>query len=113
MSNILLHKKHIDTTLYPDSGDATKFQPSDYNDGHVFTGGTNGQVVVRDTSDVTYGAKFTSYPSIDGGISTMTDPVSPVQGQWWVRGTGTSPRTVDWCIFDQGVVKVLFTRTDP
>ncbi len=113
MSNILVHQKQIDTTLYPDSGDASKWQPSDFNAGHKFTGGVNGQPIVRDTSDVTFGAKYTAYPSIDGGIATLVDPVNPVQGQWWLRGTGTSPRTVEFCVFDQGVIKVMFTRTDP
>jgi hypothetical protein len=41
-----------------DGPDATQVQPSNWNDGHVFTGGATGQTLVRDTSDATYGATW-------------------------------------------------------
>jgi hypothetical protein len=42
----------------PDGPDATQVQPSHWNDGHAFTGGTQGYTLVRDTSDPNYGATW-------------------------------------------------------
>jgi hypothetical protein len=38
--------------------DASQVQPSHWNDGHAFTGGTHGYALVRDTSDPNYGATW-------------------------------------------------------
>jgi hypothetical protein len=43
-----------------DGPDPTQVQPSAWNDGHQFTGGANGNVLIRDTADPAYGATW--YP---------------------------------------------------
>jgi hypothetical protein len=52
MANVL---KHRFASAKADGGDATQVQPSNWNDGHLFTGGTEGDVLTRgDLAD--YGA---------------------------------------------------------
>lgn len=51
-----------------DGPDATQVQPSGWNDGHIYTGGVNGQTLVRDTSDVIFGATWADH----GGITAYT-----------------------------------------
>lgn len=46
-------------SAYPDSGDATKFGPTAWNAPRVFSGGTDGQVVARDSASPT-GASWAS-----------------------------------------------------
>lgn len=53
MSNVLIHGF---VSVKSDGADAAKTQPSHWNAGHKFTGGSNGQVLIRDTGDATYGA---------------------------------------------------------
>lgn len=106
------HKKAIDTTLYPDSGDNSKWQPSDFNAGHTLTGGGNGQPLCRDTSDVSYGGKFTPFPSIDGGVSTFVRPSVIVDGQWWWEASGSLPALTLtlYCQYG-GVIRAFMSQT--
>jgi len=55
MSNVLGHR-FVSPKL--DGPDATQVQPSAWNDGHKFSGGANGQILTRDTSDATFGATW-------------------------------------------------------
>lgn len=55
MSNLLVHPF---VSAKSDTADATLVQPSNWNDGHKFTGGSHGNVLMRDTSDTTYGASW-------------------------------------------------------
>lgn len=57
MSNVLTH---VFVSAKADVSDATKVGSAKWNDGHKFAGGSNGNVLVRDTSDATYGAAFVS-----------------------------------------------------
>ncbi len=43
-----------------DGSDATKVQPSNWNAAHAFLGGVNGNLLIRDTGDPTYGAAWSS-----------------------------------------------------
>jgi len=54
-------------STYPDSGDATKFGPTAWNAPRVFSGGTDGQVVARDSASPT-GA---SWATPSGGASIL------------------------------------------
>jgi len=94
MSKILVHLKQIDTILYPDSPEPGKFQPSDYNEGHKFTGGTDGQVIIRDSTDAVYGASWSSAPKLNSIIFNLATPATPAHGQMWAEVTGTSPTQV-------------------
>jgi hypothetical protein len=51
---------HVFPSTKADGPDATKVQPSNWNDGHKYTGGSNGNVLVRDTSDATYGGAWST-----------------------------------------------------
>jgi hypothetical protein len=113
MSKILIHLKHLDPVLYPDSGDVTLFQPSDFNEGHKFTGGNDGQVLVRDVNDVTYGASWTSFPRVDGLIFSFIPPSVPVDGQAWIEVSGVSPNQITMLnIRVNGTTRTLISRTD-
>lgn len=57
MSNVAIHSF---VSAKADGSDATKVQPSNWNAGHQFQGGANGNLLMRDTSDATYGAGWTS-----------------------------------------------------
>jgi hypothetical protein len=59
MSNVL---KHRFTSPKLDGPDATQVQPSAWNDGHQFSGGTDGQMLVRATADATFGAAWATVP---------------------------------------------------
>lgn len=54
------------TTTHPfvsavsDAGDATLLRPSNWNDGHKYSGGSDRDILVRDTSDATYGGAWSS-----------------------------------------------------
>lgn len=49
---------HVFNDAHSDGSDATLVNPSNWNDGHKFTGGNNGAIPVRDTSDGTYGSSW-------------------------------------------------------
>ena len=50
-----------------DGPDASQVQPSHWNDGHAFTGGAAGDVLVRDPADATFGATWATRSA--GGIN--------------------------------------------
>ena len=55
MSNVVTHRF---ASAKSDGADATQIQPSHWNDGHKFIGGAAGDVLTRDPTDATYGAKW-------------------------------------------------------
>lgn len=55
MANVLKHRFVSGKT---DGPDTSQIQPSNWNDGHAFTGGNAGDVLTRDPSDATYGATW-------------------------------------------------------
>ncbi len=57
MSNVLAH---VFVSAKVASADATLVDSAKWNDGHVFTGGANGNLLFRDTTDATYGAAWSS-----------------------------------------------------
>jgi len=54
MSNIVRHRFQ---SAKSDGTDQTQVQPSQWNDGHLLTGGNNNEILARDTTD-TFGAKW-------------------------------------------------------
>lgn len=54
--------KHRFVSGKSDGADATQVQPSNWNDGHAFSGGAAGDVLTRDPTDATYGAKWGAPP---------------------------------------------------
>jgi hypothetical protein len=55
MANVLTHRF---TSPKADGADGTQVQPSHWNDGHKFIGGNAGDLLVRDPTDATFGAKW-------------------------------------------------------
>jgi len=55
MANVL---KHRFASAKSDGADATQVQPSHWNDGHLFTGGNAGDLLTRDPTDASFGAKW-------------------------------------------------------
>lgn len=58
MANIV---KHRFASAKADGADATQIQPSHWNDGHNFAGGTAGDVLTRDPTDVNFGARWSAF----------------------------------------------------
>ena len=76
MANIV---KHRFASPKSDGPDPTQIQPSNWNDGHAFTGGNAGDMLTRDPSDATYGAKWSP-----GGLWQSYAPL-------WKILSGTPP----------------------
>jgi len=66
MANVV---KHRFASAKSDGPDATQIQPSHWNDGHAFTGGTAGDSLIRDPTDATFGAKWGAAPSSVGAVT--------------------------------------------
>jgi len=66
MANVTRHRFASGKT---DGPDATQVQPSNWNDGHVYTGGAAGDVLTRDPTDATYGAKWTTPTPIGAWVA--------------------------------------------
>jgi hypothetical protein len=64
-------------------------QPSHHNASRVFGGGTQNQLVQRDTTSTT-GASYTSDPVVATVVYPLTTPSAPVNGSFWVEDDGTS-----------------------
>lgn len=60
---------HVFNDAHTDGSDATLVNPSNWNDGHKFTGGANGSIPLRDTSDATYGSNWLASAA---GVLTST-----------------------------------------
>jgi hypothetical protein len=54
--------KHRFVSGKSDGADASQVQPSNWNDGHTFSGGAAGDVLTRDPTDPNYGAKWGAPP---------------------------------------------------
>jgi len=67
MSNVL---KHRYTSPKLDGADTQQVQPSHWNDGHRFEGGAAGDMLTRDPTDATFGAKWTPPPVAAVAAST-------------------------------------------
>lgn len=65
MANVLAHRF---VSAKADGTDPTMIQPSNWNDGHKFTGGAAGQFLMRDPTDATYGAIWST--SQDAWVNT-------------------------------------------
>ncbi len=63
---------HVFVSAKSDSGDATLIRPSNWNDCHKLANGTNGNLVMRATSDATYGSAYTAGMTYDSATSTLT-----------------------------------------
>lgn len=51
--------KHVFISAKADGADTARVRPlSNWNDGHVFSGGANGNLLMRDTGDATYGGDW-------------------------------------------------------
>lgn len=60
MANVL---KHVFVSAKADGADATLVQASHWNDGHTFVGGSDGNVLVRDSGEA-YGVKWSAEPAL-------------------------------------------------
>jgi hypothetical protein len=87
MPNVLKHKF---TSPKPQTADPTMVGSSQWNDEHVFAGGSNGQILQRDSGQ-TDGATWTSNPSLSTIVFPLTTPGAPVAGAMWLDTEGTTP----------------------
>ena len=84
MSNVLTHR-FVSPKL--DGSDATQVQPSAWNDGHKFSGGTAGDVLTRDPTDATWGARWGTPAPVVGWVPYV--PAWIVAGSLTALGTHT------------------------
>ena len=70
MASLLFHRF---VSPKANGSDGTQVQPSNWNDGHRFTGGAAGDVIIRDPTDATYGVKWGSLQSITNGGTGRTN----------------------------------------
>jgi len=85
--------KHRFTSPKLDGVDTQQVQPSHWNDGHKFQGGNSGEVLTRDPTDLSFGAKWTPItipPAVQevpgGGINgdvLTRDLTVPTFGSKW------------------------------
>lgn len=73
MSNVV---KHSFVSAKSDGADATKVQPSNWNAEHAFAGGSNGQVLVRDSGQ-SDGANWSGAPAVSGANLTALPATLP------------------------------------
>jgi hypothetical protein len=74
VSDVVVAPAFVST--FPDSGDTTKFGPNAWNAGRLFSGGTVGQVLVRDPASAT-GASWSPVPAPDlSGLVVTTRTVN-------------------------------------
>lgn len=95
----------------PDSGDATKLGPAAWNAARLFSGGTAGQVVVRDLASTT-GASWgtaggaAAWGAITGTLSAQTDLQAALDAKVSTTGTAATAtalataRTINGVLFD-------------
>lgn len=112
MAGVSKHKKTTSPTVTIDPTDVGGL---DWNTEHAFAGGNHGSLLIRDTGE-TDGANWVASVAAGqvlasqgaGGIPAwsaapllsavqflLTDPSAPVNGQFWVMTTGTTP-TATW-----------------
>jgi hypothetical protein len=88
----LTHKRII--TVDDDATQPEKVQPSDWNDDHVLSGGTDGQVLVADAAQET-GFRWDDAPSlVIGGLAwTVTFGANDSAGAGYRTVTFKAPNT--------------------
>lgn len=92
---------HIFESAVPDSADTSLVRPSDWNDEHKATGGTDGNVLQRDSTVPDTGMKWTDTPICQAVRFLLTAPASPESGDAWFEASGVSPnRTMKLFIRD-------------
>jgi len=74
-----------------DGPDVSQIQPSHWNDGHFFTGGNAGDVVMRDLADPTYGVKWAP-----AGFKILESTDIGVRHDWTPAGFGTENAIIHW-----------------
>jgi hypothetical protein len=68
----------------------TAIKPSWWNAARLFSGGTSGQLVQRDSTAGT-GASYTSLPTVTAMVFPLTAPgTTPPNGGFWVEDDGTT-----------------------
>lgn len=103
---------HAKVSLVVDGADPTQVQPSDWNDDHQLTGGSNGQLVVVDTSAPSRIGLVSSPLVASLLFGTMAAPASPSNGEVWVEASGTSPsRVLALKVRDGGTTYTLLSIT--
>ena len=81
--------KHRFTSPKIDGSDTQQVQPSHWNEGHKFQGGTHNQVLLRDTTDAQFGARWGS--SIEWVYATTTGTVHN-----WNPGIAGAQTIIQW-----------------
>lgn len=76
MANLLRHRF---VSAKTDGGDPSQVQPSHWNDGHLFLGGSAGDLLQRDPADGVYGANFVPPSTFQmvtsgGGLTLSPEP---------------------------------------
>lgn len=110
-TNVLAHQK---VSGKSDGGDATLVQPSDWNAGHTFNAaGNNGDILQRDTSDGTFGAKWfpllatantwTATQTFNFGLKVLGDSGA---------GIGTIAYVGGYIVLQGGASGFLFRKND-
>jgi len=73
MANVV---KHRFVSAKTDGADASQVQPSHWNDGHLFTGGNAGDLLTRDPTDATFGAKWARASRVTSWTGTGTPSIA-------------------------------------
>lgn len=113
MANVL---KHRFASAKANGPDATQIQPSHWNDGHIFSGGNAGDLLTRDPTDASFGAKWAAPPTTLGQWVDVPYSASNFVGNG--GSTGWTVQSVDqitFCISITGnvaLVMFLLQSTD-
>lgn len=94
MANLV---KHRFLSAKADGPDATQVQPSHWNDGHLFSGGLAGDVLTRDPTDATYGAKW----------STPAPPVVPLTTVTTITHAGSGSTNTPYVVIPPGAGMII------
>ncbi len=83
MANVL---KHRFASGKADGPDATQVQPSNWNDGHLFSGGNAGDLLTRDPTDASYGAAWQARNPPGGNLGDLLsrDASVATYGAKWI-----------------------------
>lgn len=107
MANIV---KHRFASAKSDGVDLTQVQPSHWNDGHVFTGGVAGDVLTRDPTDASFGAKWGGAAGIWTETPFSAANFNAASGGIWTVSAGNvivnrytvNNKTMIWAVHIQG-----------
>jgi hypothetical protein len=89
MANVV---KHRFLSAKTDGADLTQVQPSHWNDGHLFTGGAAGDLLMRDPTDPTFGAAW--HPR--GASKYIINGDSGAQSNWAPAGFDSATSVIYW-----------------